>query len=127
MHIGKWSGLFSILALVAACSSGGGGDDTGSDPAEQKGGKTKPTLCGGFAGLTCPSGKVCVDDPSDDCDPNKGGADCGGICVDEPKPTFCGGFAGFPCPDGLVCVDNPSDDCDPNSDGADCGGICVAK
>jgi hypothetical protein len=66
-----------------------------------------------------------VDDPSDDCDPNNGGADCGGICVEQPKPTFCGGIAGFPCPDGESCVDDPSDDCDPANGGADCGGMCV--
>ncbi|MER5886197.1 hypothetical protein ABT160_20435 [Streptomyces sp. NPDC001941] len=39
--------------------------------------------CGGFAGLPCPEGFVCVDDPRDSCDPKKGGADCGGICVPE--------------------------------------------
>jgi hypothetical protein len=40
-----------------------------------------PTFCGGFAGLRCRDGKICVDDPRDDCDPMNGGADCGGICV----------------------------------------------
>lgn len=38
-------------------------------------------LVGGFAGLVCPDKLVCVDDPSDDCNPAKGGADCMGICV----------------------------------------------
>ena len=38
-------------------------------------------FCGGFAGIQCPSGLVCVDDPNDSCDPNAGGADCAGICV----------------------------------------------
>jgi hypothetical protein len=37
--------------------------------------------CGGFAGLACPADLRCVDDPGDSCDPNHGGADCGGICV----------------------------------------------
>jgi hypothetical protein len=37
--------------------------------------------CGGFAGDLCPAGKICIDDPTDDCDPLNGGADCGGICV----------------------------------------------
>jgi hypothetical protein len=82
-----------------------------------------PTLCGGIAGIPCPNGQTCVDDPSDDCDPDRGGADCGGVCVEGP--AFCGGIAGFPCPDGQECVDDPSDDCDPNRGGADCGGICV--
>lgn len=41
---------------------------------------TDSPFCGGFAGLPCPGAGECVDDPSDDCDPNNGGADCGGIC-----------------------------------------------
>jgi hypothetical protein len=42
-------------------------------------------LCGGIAGLPCPRGQFCIDDPCDDCDPAKGGADCSGICIDELK------------------------------------------
>ncbi|EEH37691.1 hypothetical protein PAAG_08109 [Paracoccidioides lutzii Pb01] len=38
-------------------------------------------FCGGIAGIPCPRGKTCYDNPTDDCDPKKGGADCGGICV----------------------------------------------
>jgi hypothetical protein len=38
-------------------------------------------LCGGFAARPCDSGFACVDDPNDACDPQNGGADCGGICV----------------------------------------------
>jgi len=37
-------------------------------------------FCGGIAGIPCPGAGKCVDDPSDSCDPNNGGADCGGIC-----------------------------------------------
>jgi hypothetical protein len=38
-------------------------------------------FCGGIAGITChDSTQSCVDDPTDSCDPAKGGADCGGIC-----------------------------------------------
>lgn len=45
-------------------------------------GDQKPKqMCGGIAGFRCPEGMKCVDDPTDDCDPNKGGADCAGICV----------------------------------------------
>jgi hypothetical protein len=49
------------------------------------GGKYQPKqICGGIAAIPCPTGKACVDDPSDDCDPTKGGADCSGICVSTP-------------------------------------------
>ncbi|PTD13164.1 hypothetical protein FCULG_00004889 [Fusarium culmorum] len=32
-------------------------------------------------GLSCPKGLYCYDDPKDECDPKKGGADCLGICL----------------------------------------------
>jgi hypothetical protein len=38
-------------------------------------------FCGGIAAFTCPGAGVCEDDPRDDCDPENGGADCGGVCV----------------------------------------------
>lgn len=41
--------------------------------------------CGGITGKQCPSDLICVDDPKDDCDPTRGGADCSGICVAKPK------------------------------------------
>lgn len=34
-----------------------------------------------FAGLKCPDGTACVDDPTDGCDPRAGDRDCGGTCV----------------------------------------------
>lgn len=44
-------------------------------------------LCGGFAGFSCPEkGQICVDDYRDDCDPKKGGADCGGLCMWPSTP-----------------------------------------
>ena len=42
---------------------------------------SKAEFCGGIAGFRCSEGKMCIDDPRDDCDVEHGGADCGGICV----------------------------------------------
>jgi len=39
-----------------------------------------PLSCGGITGKLCPTDQVCVDDPTDTCDPKQGGADCIGIC-----------------------------------------------
>ncbi len=80
--------------------------------------------CAGFLGLTCPDGLTCVDNPVDDCDPQNGGADCGGVCM-APTLLECGGFFGLTCPEGLTCVDDPIDDCDPQSGGSDCAGFCL--
>ncbi len=87
-------------------------------------GKCAQTQCGGIANLPCASGEICVDDPSDTCDPDNGGTDCSGVC--QPK-IGCGGIAGIPCGPNEICVDDPADSCDPNNGGADCGGVCVAK
>lgn len=51
---------------------------------ELRGGRKQ--FCGGIAGLPCPEGLICVDDPKDSCDPDQGGADCGGICVKDRCP-----------------------------------------
>lgn len=40
--------------------------------------------CGGFLGAPCAGGTTCVDDPTDDCDPKRGGSDCMGVCVGAP-------------------------------------------
>ena len=50
------------------------------------------TFCGGIAGLPCPTGSTCVDDPHDACDPDLGGADCGGVC----RRVHSGGRCGDP-------------------------------
>ncbi len=58
-----------------------------TQPAEEK--KTGQ-FCGGIAAIQCPEGFTCVDDPKDDCDPTRSGADCGGICVeDKQKKKDC--------------------------------------
>ena len=56
--------------------------------------------CGGFLGLPCPGDQVCMDDPSDGCDPQNGGADCPGICGEASActPEQCG-----PAPRLMLC------------------------
>ena len=80
-------------------------------------------FCGGAGGVDCPFGLGCVDDPSDDCDPDMGGDDCAGICI----PVPCGGAGGIPCASGFVCVEDPSDDCDPDAGDVDCIGVCIEE
>jgi hypothetical protein len=71
-----------------------GHSDNGGGPSKQS--------CGGIAGIGCPEGQHCVDDPSDDCDSAKGGADCIGICVGAGE-TVCGTIRGLTCPKGQYC------------------------
>jgi hypothetical protein len=76
-----------------------------------------PQRCGGFGGFPCPGLGDCVDDPSDDCDPKNGGADCGGICKCTAGLTAL-------CEQGMPCNDDPhgcSCAAPPGSGGAECG------
>jgi len=74
--------------------------------------KSPKVFCGGFLGVPCPGAGQCVDDPSDDCDPRMGGADCSGMCVCDVI-----GLCRFPghwdqSPEVCGCVDG----------GGSCGG-----
>jgi hypothetical protein len=111
-----------VSLLSAACSAST--DSSGANTGDEQDVKAL-SKCGGIAGLTCSSGKTCVDDPSDSCDPEAGGRDCGGVCINKATAKKCGGFAGVTCSTGSVCVDDPSDSCDPHTGGADCSGFCV--
>src|SRR5215204_4462939 len=67
-------------------------------------------MCGGLAGLPCPGGFACVEDPSDSCDSGIiGGADCSGVClpIDDYNPC-----AAILCVEGTTCCPQ-------------CGGICI--
>ena len=66
-------------------------------------------LCGGFAGLPCPEGLHCFDDPEDDCDPANGGADCGGVCL-PPPPDSCLDHCGGASEDQSCYCDDLCDD-----------------
>lgn len=100
-------------------------------------------FCGGIAAFRCPGVGECIDDPTDDCNPRTGGADCGGVCVCEqtqtcprgsvfdPSTKICGCVrvtvdpnpcATVLCPTGTrcelhqgepTCISNGSQDCGP--------------
>jgi hypothetical protein len=101
------------------------GGATQAEGGASQGGAPNTTTCGGIAALQCPDSQVCVDSPDDGCDPNNGGADCGGFCAAFGAAPTCGGIAAIQCDKGLLCVDAPSDGCDPAT-GADCGGVCIS-
>lgn len=73
-------------------------------------------FCGGFAGIECPGAGTCQDDPGDDCDPARGGADCGGLCecqslalciqgtIFDPSPEVCACVPQEPEPDACAAV-----------------------
>lgn len=75
--------------------------------------------CGGFAGFTCSPGSLCIDDPTDNCDPENNGSDCIGICL-----PLCD--TSTPCPSGdLQCEAFPGG-CDA-ARMEDCVGVCVQR
>jgi hypothetical protein len=65
-------------------------------------------FCGGIASFPCPGAGQCVDDPTDDCDPDNGGADCGGQCAcpgDKITARACEPGTHFdPSPRVCACV-----------------------
>ena len=72
-----------IGAAESAKQGGGKRVDYPPKGSSAYGEKEPKQMCGGIAGFPCPEGKKCVDDPSDNCDPARGGADCSGICVKQ--------------------------------------------
>ncbi|KAL8639173.1 MAG: hypothetical protein Q9226_008905 [Calogaya cf. arnoldii] len=93
-----------------------------------------PVFCGGIGGIRCAGdadgSEICVDDPRDTCDAEKGGRDCSGICVANTKPPteekrICATLSGFQCRGNERCVDDTENlDCT-GGIAADCPGICV--
>ena len=82
-------------------------------------------LCGGYAGFMCMEGLECVDDPSDGCDPKRGGRDCAGVCQGPeagppamPAGEACGKVT---CPAGQVCCNASCGMCTPP------GGVCTQQ
>jgi hypothetical protein len=92
--------MIVVLGLAMALLLGGCAPD-GVEIAVYEAGDMarQPTLvCGGFAGFPCDDGWVCIDDPRDACDPDKGGADCIGVCRPEQSQN----------PPGRECTDTPT-------------------
>jgi hypothetical protein len=62
------------------------------------------TFCGGIAAFPCPGSGSCVDNPADDCDPERGGADCGGICECNIRALCVQGLVFDASPSVCACV-----------------------
>ena len=69
--------------------------------------------CGGIAGLPCPGMAECVDDPTDGCDPQTGGADCGGLCVCNKGVLCAKGMMWNGAPSVCACVPAAGDGAGP--------------
>ena len=65
-------------------------------------------ICGGLGGLQCPKPSVCVDDPSDSCDPRQGDADCTGICICKATALCPPGTHWDASPAVCACVPDPN-------------------
>jgi hypothetical protein len=80
--------------------------------------------CGGFAGFTCPGEGECLDVPDDSCDPEMGGADCGGYCSCSVGPLIdCAPDTTFdPSPEVCACVKPTT-----GGDGVECGDTTCAS
>ena len=75
---------FGMAAMAVACV----GDEDGGT-VDLTDFRSAGEFCAGKLGLECTKNFVCVDDPSDNCVPNLGGADCGGICLPAGGPPAC--------------------------------------
>ncbi|HET9960057.1 MAG TPA: hypothetical protein VFQ61_36445 [Polyangiaceae bacterium] len=86
-------------AWVLGFSLWGCGGGTPPSPPPESG-----PFCGGIAAIRCPGLGQCVDNPSDGCDPKRGGADCGGICECTALAKCAGGSRFDRSPSVCSCV-----------------------
>ncbi len=84
--LGKWipaGALVAASSILAPACAAEGDTETAALLASDLDPSPSTTLrCGGLAGLRCPSGYLCADDPEEGCGP---ATDCMGICV----PPYC--------------------------------------
>jgi hypothetical protein len=96
------------------------------DAGKPDAGATHAKTCGGFAGIACPGLGLCEDDKGDDCDPRRGGADCGGICTCEAKAKCRAGQTWNASPDACRCEGGAEPEADAGpSERVFCGGIAA--
>lgn len=65
-------------------------------------------FCGGITGTPCPGMGRCKDDPSDNCNPNDGGVDCGGSCVCTASLKCKHEYIFDPSPEVCACTPDPA-------------------
>jgi hypothetical protein len=68
-------------------------------------------VCGTLAAGACPGLGTCVDDPTDSCDPTRGGADCGGACACNAQATCGWGYVWDAYPEVCNCVSQHGETC----------------
>ena len=108
----RWLVTCAVAIIAAAgCTTE---ETVAATPPEETGGAEapadEPIACGGFAGIPCPDGYDCVDDPNDDCDPLAGGADCMGVCR-LPEGATSDEAASACAKPGRQYVDSDPDNC----------------
>jgi len=84
---GTIMGVTEIIVLDEMSSSPTPTSSSAMEQSSSLSSSASGKMCGGIAGIACDNEQVCVDDPSDTCDPLTGGADCSGICVVEIKSS----------------------------------------
>jgi hypothetical protein len=110
------------LAVGCVIADGGSPDEVSSIEEADDTTHELRRACGGIAGIPCEEGAICVDNPKDDCDPKRGGADCPGICIKKG-----GGVGGEKCGE-LICPKG-THGCNCACDNAACvpeGMVCLA-
>lgn len=86
-----------------ACEASAAGTSVASE------GECSPRVfCGGIAGFPCPGAGMCIDDPGDDCDPDQGGADCGGLCACNALGLCTEGYVWNSSPEVCDCEPAPN-------------------